>query len=55
MLIADTYSSGDIVPSHLGLAYALFVVSNTVSKLDVIFQTLHFDHPIFLEIVSYFH
>ena len=38
MLTGDAYSSGHLVPSHLGLAYVLLVETNPFPEL-VFFQT----------------
>ena len=37
MLTGDAYSSGHLVPSHLGLAYALLVETNPFLEFVVIF------------------
>ena len=38
--VTDVYSSGHLVPSHLGLAYVLLVETNPFPKLVVIFSGL---------------
>ena len=40
MLTGDAYSSGHLIPSHLGLAYVLFVETNPFPELVVIFSGL---------------
>ena len=42
-MLSTAYNT--VIPSHLGLAYALFVETNTFTKCVVIFKTLHFEHP----------
>ena len=39
----DAYSSGHLVPSHLGLAYVLLVETNP--NLSLFFRTMLFEHP----------
>ena len=53
MLTGDIHSSVHLVPSHLGLSYALLVGTNTLSKRVVNFPTFQFEYPKWLSWFDY--
>ena len=53
MLTGDTYSSGHLVLSHLGLAYVLLVEINPFPETVVILGTIRFEHPSLLSLFCF--
>ena len=52
-LTGDAYSCGYLISSHLGLAYALLVETNTFPRRVEFFLTLHVEHTKVLSRFSY--